>query len=203
MPHTRVLTGSTVLPPHRVCGDGFGRARRAGISRYARPGGRFGAVEAHSAPSAHTGRRRRTLGAASAHSTPSKHTRRRRRTLGAASAHSTPSKHTRRRRSTLGAVSAHRTPSKHDKRTANATGSPNNLHSRCETRLFAWSPSAGDCCGRWHGLSAATPRRPAGRRCDRYARTCGGWRLGRPGAAAHRAGWPQSHQPSAARRRLR
>ncbi|MGV7342776.1 hypothetical protein PJI17_29085 [Mycobacterium kansasii] len=62
-------------------------------------------MSAHSAPSAHTRRRQRTLGAVSAHSAPSAHTlgrqrtsrrrertsRRRERTLDAVSAHSMPS----------------------------------------------------------------------------------------------------------------
>ncbi len=63
MPH--VLTESAAMPPHRVCGDGFECVRRAGTSTIGRPDGTLDAASAHSAPSAHTRRRQRTLGTAS------------------------------------------------------------------------------------------------------------------------------------------
>ncbi|VAZ94222.1 hypothetical protein LAUMK35_02545 [Mycobacterium pseudokansasii] len=46
--------GSTVMPPYRVCDDGFECAWRAGTSRWDRPGGTVGAVSAQSTPCMHT-----------------------------------------------------------------------------------------------------------------------------------------------------
>ncbi|GFP49580.1 hypothetical protein LAUMK7_03981 [Mycobacterium kansasii] len=72
-----VLTESAASPPHRVCSDGFDRVWRAGTAAIGRPDGTVGAVSAHSAPQAHSRRRKRTVGAATAQSAPSAHSGRR------------------------------------------------------------------------------------------------------------------------------
>ncbi|MGV7338471.1 hypothetical protein PJI17_06565 [Mycobacterium kansasii] len=47
-----MLTESAVIPPFRVCSDGFDCVCRAGTCAAARPDGTVGAVSARSAPSA-------------------------------------------------------------------------------------------------------------------------------------------------------
>lgn len=55
-----MLTESAVLPPYRVCTDGFDYACRAGTFAIGRPDGTVGAISAHSAPTVPSGRPNRS-----------------------------------------------------------------------------------------------------------------------------------------------
>ncbi len=57
---SHVLTESAVLPPYRVCTDGFDYACRAGTLAIGRPDCTVGAISAHSAPTVPSGRPNRS-----------------------------------------------------------------------------------------------------------------------------------------------